>query len=165
MGCGLRYTATSHRAVTLYGGVLNAAKEYTFTALNTDRMDATLQMDSGCRARTVGRKWTVNKMIARRIHAMHKRFGTCGVFRCKDCDHLLRNRPTSRICYKCELYGDTSSEATDWRLSNQACGMYNMHVDMNQWVPVFELVKHEPNGPQPPLEGQVDFSSILSKRG
>ena len=93
-------------------------------------------------------------MTERKIHAMHKRFGTCGVFRCKDCDHLLKNRPTNRVCYKCELYGDTSSEATDWRLAYQACGMYNMPVDLDKWETVLEQIKHSPK-PEPPLEGQM----------
>ena len=104
-------------------------------------------------------------MTERKIFAMHKRFGTCGVFRCKDCDHLIGGKYHDKQLYKCELYGLTHSEATDWRLSYQACGMYNMPQDMDRWVPMIEQIRHAPKGQEPPIEGQIDFSSILSERG
>ena len=94
-------------------------------------------------------------MNERKIHAMHKRFGTCGVFRCKDCEHLIGWKYHNRQLYKCELYGLTHSEATDWRLSYQACGMYNMPQDMDRWVPLLEQIKHSPKGVKPPIEGQM----------
>lgn len=96
-------------------------------------------------------------MVERKIHAMHKRFGTCGVMRCKDCPHLIRVRPTDRQFYKCELYGDTNSEATDWRVGYQACGMFGVEQDMSRWVPILEQLKHAPKPPDPPLDGQVDM--------
>ena len=99
-----------------------------------------------------------------KIEAMHQRFGTCGVFCCKTCSHLLRVIPTSRVVYKCELYGDTRGESTDWRLSYPACGMYDMVVDIDRWEPVIERLKHAPRAYEPPLDGQMDFSSILSER-
>lgn len=104
-------------------------------------------------------------MTERKIFAMHKRFGTCGVFRCKDCDHLIGGKYHDKQLYKCELYGLTHSEATDWRLSYQACGMYNMPQNMDRWVPMIEQIRHAPKGQEPPIEGQIDFSSILSERG
>ena len=94
-------------------------------------------------------------MNERKIHAMHKRFGTCGVFRSKDCEHLIGGKYHNRQLYKCELYGLTHSEATDWRLSYQACGMYNMPQDMDGWVPLLEQIKHSPKGVKPPIEGQM----------
>ncbi len=104
-------------------------------------------------------------MIERKIFAMHKRFGTCGVFRCRDCTHLIGGKYHDKQLYKCELYGLTHSEATDWRLSYQACGMYNMPQDMDRWVPMIEQIRHAPKGQESPIEGQIDFSSILSERG
>ena len=104
------------------------------------------------------------EMNGRKIFAMHKRFGTCGAFRCKDCDHLIGGKYHDRQLYKCELYGLTHSEATDWRLSYQACGMYNMEVDERTFVPVFQQVLHERRPKiQEPLAGQMDFSAILNK--
>lgn len=103
-------------------------------------------------------------MIERKIQAMHKRFGTCGVMRCKDCDHLIKGKYHDRGYSKCELYGVTRSEATDWRQAYQACGMYNMPIDMDRWVPILDQIKHSQKTPEPPLPGQIDFSSILSER-
>ena len=94
-------------------------------------------------------------MTERKIHAMHKRFDTCGVFHCATCSHLIGGKYHDRQYYKCELYGVTHGESTDWRLSNQACGMYNVPQDMDKWVPVLEQIKHAPRSPEPPLEGQI----------
>ena len=96
-------------------------------------------------------------MVNRKIFAMHERFGTCGAFRCKDCNHLKKVIPTQRVCYKCELYGDTASEATDWRLSYQACGMFGIEQDMSRWVPMIEQLKHASKPPAPPIDGQVEM--------
>ena len=102
-------------------------------------------------------------MNERKIQAMHKRFGTCGVFRCKDCDHLISGKYHDKWYHKCELYGLTHSEATDWRVSYQACGMYNVPQDMTYWVPMLEQIKHEPRPCDVKIDGQMDFSSILSE--
>lgn len=96
-------------------------------------------------------------MTERKIQAMHKRFGTCGVLLCKDCSHLISGNYHDRRYHKCELYGLSHSEATDWRLSWQACGMYDVPQNMDMWVPVMKLITHGPHGPkvEPPLDGQV----------
>lgn len=93
-------------------------------------------------------------MVDRKIFAMHKRFGTCGVFRCKDCNHLVGGKYHDKQLYKCELYGLTHSNASDWRLSYQACGMYNMEVDMDNWIPVIKQIVPKPKL-QLPVNGQV----------
>ena len=94
-------------------------------------------------------------MTERKINAMHKLFGTCGIFRCATCKHLIGGKYHDRQYYKCELYGLSHGESTDWRLKYQACGMFNMPIDMDKWVPVLEQIKHAPRGPEPPLEGQI----------
>ena len=100
-------------------------------------------------------------MVERKIFAMHKRFGTCGAFRCKDCNHLVGGKYHDRQLYKCELYGLTHSEATDWRLSYQACGMFDVEQDMERWVPILDQLKHSPKPVQPPIHGQIDIRSLL----
>ena len=91
-------------------------------------------------------------MQERKIHAMHKRFGTCGLLRCKGCCHLIGGKYHDRQYYKCELYGLSHSEATDWRLSYQACGMYNVPQDMDRWVAVLDDILH---AKKPALELQL----------
>lgn len=93
-------------------------------------------------------------MIERKITAMHKRFGTCGVLQCRDCCHLISGDWHDRRYHKCEIYGLSHSEATDWRLSYQACGMYNVPQDMDRWVPLIKQLPWQAK-PEPPLEGQM----------
>lgn len=95
-------------------------------------------------------------MNERKIQAMHKRFGTCGVFRCATCPHLITVRHHDRIYHKCELYGLSHGEATDWRLHNQACGMYGIAQDMSHWTPVIEQLKYSPRL-EPPIDGQMSM--------
>ena len=56
---------------------------------------------------------------------MYKLFGFCPGQHCKTCSHLIRYTPSDRSFYKCECYGITSSEATDWRVGSPACGLHN----------------------------------------
>lgn len=95
-------------------------------------------------------------MTERKIDAMHRRFGVCILHKCKDCDHLISGRYHDHIYHKCELYGLTHSEATDWRLSYQACGMYNMPVDMDRVTPMIYQIRRSPK-PDIPINGQVRF--------
>ena len=97
-------------------------------------------------------------MTARKIDAMHKRYGTYPST-CKGCDHCITGMYHNRRYSKCELYGITRSDATDWRQSYMACGMYNRvpeHYDTYQ--PIIEQIKHESrkNG-DGPIAGQVQF--------
>jgi len=101
-----------------------------------------------------------DKMNGRKIFAMHKRFGTCGAFRCKDCDHLIGGKYHDRQLYKCELYGLSHSEATDWRLSWIACGRFNEQVNTDLYTPIIKTLSHR-REPEPPLEGQMDISAFL----
>ena len=57
---------------------------------------------------------------------MYKRFGkiTDGR-RCKDCDNLIKVEHGNHRVYKCLVYGNTHSEASDWKISNTACGMFD----------------------------------------
>ena len=71
-----------------------------------------------------------------KIHAMHKRFGTCGVLKCDGCTHLL------------------SYKFTNWRLTYPACGMRDIEQDMKNWTPVFKQL-YPPKKVEQPINGQV----------
>ena len=90
-------------------------------------------------------------MTARKIELMHLQFGVCGDLGAtsKTCEHLIRHSQ-NRVYYKCEVYGDTRSEASDWKVSNRACGMYNKPYSGN---PAIRLVKPLPKVEQP-IDGQ-----------
>ena len=100
-------------------------------------------------------------MLERKIQAMHKRFGTCGAMRCKECSHLIGGAYHGRSYYKCELYGISRSEATDWRISNQACGMFNMEVDMDRWQPILKQILWQDMKTEQPLEGQLNWEDMI----
>ena len=95
-------------------------------------------------------------MVDRKIFAMHKRFGECGSCRCKDCSHLISGKYHDRTYHKCELYGLSHGESTDWRLSYVACGQFNAEIDLDLWRPVIEVLKSLPRPVlDPPLNGQM----------
>lgn len=95
-------------------------------------------------------------MAKRKIDAMHERFGKCGGLLCRDCNHLVHRQWGDRKFYKCELYGLSHGEATDWRISYTACGMYDMPYDAARVTEtVLEQILHEPKKKNEPLEGQI----------
>ena len=70
-------------------------------------------------------------------NAMRRHFGATDA-RCKDCKHLISVRWHDNQYYKCELYGLSHSEATDWRVSEKACGLYDKPIDLDTWMPVMD---------------------------
>ena len=72
----------------------------------------------------------------RKAELMRNLFGQYDA-KCKDCIHLKGGVNEYR---KCELYGNSASEATDWALSWQACGMFNQPVK-DDFVPIIQRKK------------------------
>lgn len=60
----------------------------------------------------------------RKIDLMHKYFGKAESGICKDCEHYIRFYYHDKPYRKCDVYGNTNSEATDWKQSYLACGLY-----------------------------------------
>jgi len=83
---------------------------------------------------------------------MYKRFGkiTDGR-RCKDCDNLIKVEHGNHRVYKCLVYGNTHSEASDWRISNTACGMINREY---KGRPIIELRETQSRSDEQ-IEGQL----------
>jgi len=99
-------------------------------------------------------------MVERRIHAMHRRHGIEWQQTCKNCCHLISGEWRGKRYHKCDLYGMSHSEATDWRLSWMACGMFNVPVDTDRMNPVYKTLSNR-REPEPQLEGQMDISAFL----
>ena len=78
-------------------------------------------------------------MAIRKIDLMHKLFGLSpnDGETCKTCQHLIEVG-NNRKYYKCFCYGNTHSEASDWRVGYRACGNYNRHYEGRK---IIELVK------------------------
>ena len=90
-------------------------------------------------------------MAARKIDLMHQMFGTADG-KCGECDHLIEGRYHDRMLRKCEIYGLTHSEASDWAKRWKACGLFNKETNHEN---VIRLVGAERSQPTGPLEGQI----------
>lgn len=99
-------------------------------------------------------------MTEKKIRAMHARFGRSDGI-CGDCPHFVRYRYHDRILLKCEAYGLTHSEATDWRVKWSACGMKDLSVP-DDYIPVFDRVKGQrERGVPAQCDGQVEMELTL----
>ena len=94
------------------------------------------------------------------IEIMHQIFGSghpsdkCG--NCKNFTGYTANR----TWYKCRIYGETRSEASDWRRKWNACAMFNMPYN---GMPIIEVKKHMP---KPVMDEQIEGQmSIFDMEG
>lgn len=88
-------------------------------------------------------------MAVRKIDLMHQMFGTADG-KCGDCCHFVQGKYwTFR---KCEVYGVTRSEASDWAKRWKACGLKNKETNHEN---VIRLVCAERVQQTEPIEGQI----------
>ena len=90
-------------------------------------------------------------MTLRKIDAMHKYYGF-GSGRCENCPHF-RRKVYSRTYNKCLVYGDSNSEATDWRCSYQACGLIDKPFPEDETRIVTRVIAEKRDNE--PLPGQI----------
>lgn len=88
---------------------------------------------------------------------MYKLHGFCPGFHCGDCNHLIKQEGHSRNYYKCECYGLTDSEASDWRLSSPACGLFNKPY---KGGPVIRMVTPQKD-PEEQIDGQMNIFDFM----
>jgi hypothetical protein len=67
------------------------------------------------------------KPLPKLILQMHAKYGATSDRRCKSCVHLTHYDYTRRY-YKCEIYGESNSAATDWRVNYPACGKWEAKI-------------------------------------
>lgn len=95
-------------------------------------------------------------MTGRKITAMHNHYGVVNEKNCGQCPWLYRSCGYGKSWYKCAAYGNSNSEATDWRKKWTACGLID--GDINGLAPMLEILKHESRKePEKPLKGQIDM--------
>lgn len=88
----------------------------------------------------------------RKLELMHSLFGIDSEHKCKECSNLTSREYTFK---KCKVYGRSDSEATDWCLKYEACGMFNKEYSE---TPIKDLKKHYPREvDNTPMEGQIDL--------
>lgn len=94
-------------------------------------------------------------MALRKIELMHRQFGKCEGHTCGECSSLEEYRYNTRTYRKCKAYGVTNSEASDWAMRWQACGLFNKPWDK----PIIRLVrpkkKEKEEANRIPLDGQI----------
>lgn len=89
-------------------------------------------------------------MAGKKLIAMHKMFGKVKKI-CGNCCHLKGDKG----CYrKCELYGVSNSSATDWALSWQACGAFNLQN--LPYTNIYKSLQHDKKSDEP-IKGQLEM--------
>ena len=102
--------------------------------------------------------------MKRKIEAMHKMFGYSnkmfhygnkmfhyGNNQCANCNHFLTYGWRGRNYFKCEIYGISNSEATDWRNSYIACGLFNKETPEKN---IYKSLQHN-HKTEGPIDGQI----------
>ena len=96
-------------------------------------------------------------MTIRKIDLMHRQFGKCDGHTCKECSNLVWHHYDKKY-YKCSVYGESYSEATDWRVSYPACGMFNKEWNGGRIVELVRSCREfSRKGEIEPLYGQISF--------
>lgn len=93
---------------------------------------------------------------SRKIDFMYKHFEKAWGHRCGECSNL-REKRWDKVYRKCVVYGDSSSEATDWAQGWTACGMFCREY---KGRPIVELVERRRIEPAAPMEGQLSIDGL-----
>lgn len=92
-----------------------------------------------------------------KIETMHNLYGHYDD-KCKNCMHLIKEHGYNKNYYKCEVYGISNSEATDWRLKYDACGLFNKETPHRN---LYKVIK--PMKVQVVLDGQMEMQGIAER--
>ena len=96
-------------------------------------------------------------MTLRKIDVMYRHYGF-GVGRCESCPHF-KKKTFDRTYHKCLVYGESNSEATDWRKSWDACGLIDKPFpEKDQRIVNLVAAKRED---EKPIPGQL----MLTEQG
>ena len=94
----------------------------------------------------------------KKIDLMHATFGVDPQCRkCRDCPCLVRVSPTSRAYYKCSVYGESSSEATDWAGKWMACGRLGKPLEPGEHTVQYMAKGNARKHAEGPLPGQIEM--------
>lgn len=81
------------------------------------------------------------EMATKKIDLMYEHYGINQKGHCKSCCNLSSGYYRGKKYNKCIAYGLSRSEATDWKISNKSCGLYNQPFDKKSKT-VLEISKH-----------------------
>lgn len=74
------------------------------------------------------------------IEIMHSMFGELPEHKCGECSNLI-SHTANRRWYKCGVWGQSSSESSDWRKKWTACGMFRKEYT---GTPIKDYTKRKP---------------------
>ena len=83
---------------------------------------------------------------------MRQQFGACEGHVCKECSNFTTGRYMGMILRKCQVYGLTHSQASDWAGRWPACGMFNKEYTGR---PIIEMRCGGGRKPPEQLENQI----------
>lgn len=102
---------------------------------------------------------SVINTIMRKISKMYEwSGGTDWTHVCKECKNCQKFQKGNRSVYKCLIYGNTDSEASDWKASYIACKKFNADYT---GTPIIELVKRQPKKKNEEIEGQMRIEDFI----
>lgn len=97
-------------------------------------------------------------MAIRKNELMYKLFGKAKG-KCKNCNYYTVYKYHNKSYRKCEVYGVTCSEATDWKGSADACGLFP-----NKETKVRDVVKTvRPQKSEEQVEGQTSIFDLIGE--
>ena len=92
----------------------------------------------------------------KKIDLMYATFGVDPQCRkCKDCPCLVRVSTTGRAYYKCSVYGQSSSTATDWAGKWMACGRFGKPLEQGERTVLWVTKGDKGNSGEGQLPGQI----------
>lgn len=100
--------------------------------------------------------------MKKKIELMHYLFGRSKGL-CLNCHHFVRVDCHGKSYRKCKVYGITHGEGTDWKVSNNACGLFP--GALYQGRTVMEIAKRMPKNKEiDPIRGQLSFfNGVIEK--
>lgn len=92
--------------------------------------------------------------VLRKFDLMYNMFGRADG-KCKDCKYYTSYRYRNKPYRKCEIYGVTCSEATDWKASSDACGLFpDKETEIRD---VVRMVRGGAKKKEVQIEGQISL--------
>ena len=92
-----------------------------------------------------------------KIQAMYKwSGGTDYRYLCHECSNCVKVQRGSQTVYKCLVYGNTGSQATDWRASNIACKYFGQAYEGEPVISMGYVKEKE----ESQLKGQISIFDL-----
>lgn len=96
------------------------------------------------------------------LETMHRLYGKDHAHKCGQCSNFVRGRYHDRMLQKCERFGLSHSETSDWAQRWPACGMFNVPMPDDD-KPVKDWAKRAQHRivADEPADGQIRMEDML----